>query len=107
MNISESLAQQIKAQNPLELISEKETNIIMLKFCSYVSMLHNKRLSSVGIFSLILENPSIRNIYRQLCEVETDREALALFVEFHPNVCKSKVINSKSIINEPVRKESI
>ena len=58
-----SIIQAIRAQDPVHCISEEELDRAFLVFCSYMCVLHNKKLNLANIFLLLLKSENIKNIY--------------------------------------------
>jgi hypothetical protein len=78
--------------NPLDCLMDEEIETELLKFGSFCSIMHNKKLNSVAIFSLIVRNKIYKKIYMRLIHVDSEREAILLFLKFNPNLCRSKVV---------------
>ena len=78
--------------NPLDFLMDEEIEAELLKFSSFCSIMHNKKLNSVAIFSLIVKNKIYKKIYMRLIHVDNEREAILLFLKFNPNLCRSKVV---------------
>jgi len=78
--------------NPLNTLTEDEVECELIKFCSFCSILHNKKLNSVAIFTLIVQNKIYKKIFMRLVQVDSEREVLLLFLRYHPNLCRSKVV---------------
>jgi hypothetical protein len=86
--------------NPAQSIIDKESEHILLSFCSFCTLLKGKKLSFQNVFILTLENESIRNILKTLLGVDSNHEIVKLFLEYDPTITKSKYvtkyINSKT-----------
>lgn len=80
------------SENPIDSILANEFEENLLKFNSFVSIIHNKRLNSVNIFSLLVRDDIIRNIFKEVCQVDNDRTCLRLYLKFNPKLCRSKVV---------------
>lgn len=79
-------------ENPLDSLSNEELETEILKFSSFCSILHNKKLNSVTIFTLIVTNPIYKKIFMRLVQIDSEREAILLFLKFNSNLCRSKVV---------------
>lgn len=78
--------------NPSHDIIKRETEHIVSCFCTFVSQVKGKRLSLQNIFLVILQEPKVRSILKQLLSVDSDQEVIQLFIEYDPNILKSKYI---------------
>ncbi len=82
------------SNTPIESILANEFEENLLKFNAFVSILHNKRLNSVNIFSLLVKNTKIREIFKAICQVDNDRTCLRLYLKYNPKLCRSKVVKN-------------
>ena len=73
-------------------ISDDETTDNLLRYCSLVCILHNKKLNLANIFILTLKNKFLRGVYKQLCDLDNDYTALQTFLEYDVTLHKSKYI---------------
>ena len=97
--------------NPRKGMYEKEFADGFTKTCALICILNNKKLNTPNIFIEILRNNDIRKIYKYLCDLDTDYDAIVKMIEYEPNVSKSKYIkkflnNKKTVItiNDKPRK---
>lgn len=81
--------------DPVHQIKNKEFNLALIKFGSFVSIIQNKRLSQTFILLQILENEQLRNIFKELCEIDEFQILLLNFLTCYPSLSKSKIIKSK------------
>ena len=84
--------QEAVLENPLDSLSNEEIETEILKFSSFCSIVHNKKLNSVTIFTLIVTNTIYKKIFMRLIQIDNEREAILLFLRFNPNLCRSKVV---------------
>lgn len=96
----EFLDEGINSHDPNKIIANRELNEVMLRFCSLLCVLLDKKLTQSGIFMLLVENKDIRELYKSTCEIDNDREALKLFLAHNNLLGNSKVIKkyAKSIV---------
>ena len=73
-------------------ISTVETTDNMLRYCSLVCIIHNKKLNLANIFILTLKNRFLREVYKELCDLDNDYAALQHFLEYDLTLHKSKYI---------------
>jgi len=79
-------------ENPLDNLSNEEIETEILKFSSFCSIIHNKKLNNVTVFTLIVTNSIYKKIFMRLVQLDSEREAILLFLRFNPNLCRSKVV---------------
>lgn len=79
-------------ENPLDNLSNEEIETEILKFSSFCSIIHNKKLNNVTVFTLIITNSIYKKIFMRLVQLDSEREAILLFLRFNPNLCRSKVV---------------
>jgi hypothetical protein len=82
------------SDDPIEAILAQEFEENLLKFSSYVSIIHNKRLNGVNIFALLAKDVKIRNIFKAICQVDNDQTVLRLYLKYNPKLCRSKVVKN-------------
>ena len=103
-----------KNPNPRTGMYEKEFDAAFIKICALICILKNKKLNIPNIFIEILSNTDIRYVYKNICDLDTDYEAIMKIIENEPNVSKSKYIkkflnnkHTEIIINDKPRKTRI
>jgi len=69
-----------------------ETSHLFLSFCTYVSLTQGKKLNTANVFLLILRNRNLRNIFKYRMELDSDYDAVSMFLKFDPSLHKSKYI---------------
>jgi hypothetical protein len=84
--------EQAVVDNPLDSITKDETEYEILKFCSFCSILHNKKLNNVTVFTLIVKNNIYKKIFMKLIQVDNEKEAFIVFLKYNSNLCRSKVV---------------
>jgi hypothetical protein len=84
--------EQAVVDNPLDSITKDETEYEILKFCSFCSILHNKKLNSVAVFTLIVKNNIYKKIFMKLIQIDNEKEAFIVFLRYNSNLCRSKVV---------------
>lgn len=91
--------------DPTRRIMNREFKTLFLCFCSLICILNNKKLNLANIFLLILKDESVLKLYKQICEIDTDFEAMKCFLEHDSALHKSKYIkkylNSQHTIRDP------
>lgn len=77
----------------IELESETdELQMLFLSFCSFVTLTQGKKLNIPNIFLLTLKNHHLRNIFKARLDLDTDFEAVSIFLRYSPSLYKSKYI---------------
>lgn len=77
------------------MISEqehKEKEHIFNSFCSFISILNNKKMNYASILLLYIQDKKIRDFFKMLHNVDTDMSAIKLFLENDPTLYKSKYV---------------
>ena len=91
----------INATDPVTRLYDREAEHIFYTFCSYVCILHNKKLNLANIFLIVLKDPSIRELYKVLLDHDHDYDALKMFFRYDQTLHKSKYI--KKYLNKHPR----
>tara|TARA_R110002020_G_scaffold438063_1_gene648468 strand:+ start:5866 stop:6165 length:300 start_codon:yes stop_codon:yes gene_type:complete len=78
--------------SPSHSIQNKETEHLLLCFCTFCSLLKGKKLSYQNIFLLLLKEKRIRDLFKALLTVETNYEMVKVFMDFDPLITKSKYV---------------
>ena len=79
-------------ETPLSQMARDELELELIKFGSFCSVIHNKKLNNVTIFSLIVKNKLYRKIFMEMTDTDSEREAILLFLKYNSNLCRSKVV---------------
>lgn len=79
-------------ETPLVNLSRDEIELELIKFGSFCSIVHNKKLNNVAIFSLLVKSNVYCKIFMNLTETDSKREAILLFLRYNNNLCRSKVV---------------
>jgi hypothetical protein len=80
--------------DPVEMAYENEYMHIFLSFCSYICIIKNKKLNLPNIFLCMLKEPQLREMFKMLCDVETDYDVLKCFLDHDPTLHRSKYIRN-------------
>jgi hypothetical protein len=75
-----------------ETLTEYESGHLFLAFCSLVTLLHTKKMNLANVFLILLQNSSLRELFKVYCDVETDFAMVQAFLKFDPSLHKSKYI---------------
>jgi len=88
--------------NPSQDIIDRESEHILLSFCSLCTLLKGKKLSFQNVFILVLQDDKLREILKDLLGVDSSYEIVKIFLEYDPTITKSKYITK--YINSNKRK---
>jgi hypothetical protein len=73
-------------------LSEYEAEHLFLAFCSFVTLMHTKKMNLANVFLILLQNKALRDLFKVYCDTETDFAAVQMFLKFDPSLHKSKYI---------------
>jgi hypothetical protein len=78
--------------DPSHSITTYEFNHLFYSFCTLISLLQTKKMNLANIFLLLLQNPSVRTLFKEYCGFENDYSAIKSFLQFDTGLYKSKYI---------------
>ena len=78
--------------NPYQDIIDRESEHILLSFCSFCTLLKGKKLSFQNVFILVLQDEKLKDILKDLLGVDSTFEIVKIFLEYDPTITKSKYI---------------
>jgi hypothetical protein len=82
----------LKNDSPSSSLAERETEHLLLCFCTYCGLLKGKKLSLQNVFVLVLRERRIRNLLKDLLSVDSNFELVKMFLDFDPTIAESKYI---------------
>ena len=94
MSRVESDVSRLQAYNPYNTIEEAELDDVIRKFVTLVWLIKDKKLTKTTFFVEIVENDTIREIFKRICgcdDIELYRELLIRY----PSVSESKFIKTR------------
>ncbi len=65
----------------------------MLAFCSFLTIIHGKKLNLPNIFLLLLKNKKYRELFKLMLDLDCDYQIFKMFIEYDPTLYKSKYIS--------------
>jgi pyruvate formate-lyase activating enzyme-like uncharacterized protein len=77
---------------PYEGMQEREFNKSFYSFCTFVSLMYDKKMNFATVFLKILENKALRDIFVNIIEEESEFTAIKKYIETEPSVTKSKYV---------------
>jgi hypothetical protein len=92
--MSDNTVSAIKKLSPVDRVYRKEYMHHFLSFCSLACMSQNKKLNLANIFLLMLRDPDMLTIFKDMCEIDSNYEALKKFLEYDATLHKSKYIKN-------------
>jgi hypothetical protein len=78
--------------NPAQSIIDKESEHILLSFCTYCTLLKGKRLSLQNVFILVLDDRKINRMLKDLLGVDSDYDVVKIFLDFDNSITRSKYV---------------
>lgn len=77
------------------MISEqehKEKEHIFNSFCSFISIINNKKMNYASILLLYIQDKKVRDFFKMLLNVDNDMLAIKIFLDYDPTLFKSKYV---------------
>ena len=78
--------------DPSSNLIEEETLHLFLCYCTFVMNMNGKKLSIQNVFVQTLQSDKLKNILREILNLETDFELVKVFLDFDPTIAKSKYV---------------
>jgi hypothetical protein len=69
-----------------------ERDHLFLAFCSFVTLIHAKKLNLANVFLMVLQNKPLRDLFKHYCDVNSDFAVVQAFLSFDPSLHKSKYV---------------
>jgi hypothetical protein len=82
----------MKNNIPFEDIQTEEFEKAFYSFCTFVSLVHDKKMNFATVFLKILEDKALRDIFISIIEEENDFTAIRKYIQTEPSVTKSKYV---------------
>lgn len=77
---------------PYDNIQTNEFEKSFYSFCTFVALMHDKKMNFATVFLKILENKALRDIFISIIEEENEFTAIKKYIETEPSVTKSKYV---------------
>lgn len=84
-------------QNPFAQMSDKEFDIIVAKFATFLCLIYNKNINPTELFLKVMGNLTHQKILSELTAQPSVILILKLLLKRHPNLIKSKMLKTKAI----------
>jgi len=91
------------SESPTSSIIDRETDHLLLSFCTFCTLIKGKKLSLQNIFVLILKEEKLRNILKDLLCVDNNFELVKIFLQFEPTIVQSKYITKYLNANKDIK----
>jgi hypothetical protein len=78
--------------DPSHNLIEEESNHLFLCYCTFVMNLEGKKLSIQNVFIQTLQSEKLKNIFKEILNLDTDFELVKVFLDFDPTIAKSKMV---------------
>ena len=78
--------------DPSSEIIEEETTHLFMCYCTFVNNLKGKKLSVQNVFVTTLQEERLKNIFKEVLNLDTDFEVVKVFLDFDPSIAKSKYV---------------
>lgn len=78
--------------DPSSNLIEEESNHLFLCYCTFVMNLKGKKLSIQNVFIHTLQSDKLKNIFKEILNLDTDFELVKVFLDFDPTIAKSKYV---------------
>lgn len=82
----------MKNKVPYDNIQTDEYQSSFYSFCTFVALLHDKKMNFATVFLKILENKALRDIFISMIEEENEFTAIQKFIQTEPSIAKSKYV---------------
>lgn len=70
----------------------KEKEHIFNSFCSFISILNNKKMNYASILLSYINDLKVREFFKKINNIDNDMSAIRLFLENDPSLYKSKYV---------------
>lgn len=77
---------------PYENLQEEEFSKSFYSFCTFVSLMHDKKMNFATVFLKILENKALRDIFISIIDEENEFSAIKRYIQMEPSITKSKYV---------------
>lgn len=92
--MNSTIKETINNNDPVKAAYDNEFTQIFLSFCAFVCIIKNKKMNLPNIFLWLLKEPELREVFKMICDVETDYDVLKCFLTYDPTLHRSKYIRN-------------
>ena len=79
-------------QIPYDDIQEEEFLYSFHSFCTFVSLMYDKKMNFATVFLKLLEDKGLRDIFISIIDEENDLVAIQKYIRTVPSITKSKYV---------------
>ena len=104
--VRNSFIDKININDPIFQINEKEFNMSLLQFGSYISIIKNKRINQTMLLVMLLDSEDVRESFKMVSAIDNSPVLFYNLIKRFPVLCKSKIVKNKlnEIANDKTRK---
>lgn len=77
---------------PSKSIVSRESEHILLSFCTLCTILKGKKLSFQNVFILLLDNDHLREMLKEMLSIDNNFELVKAFIDHDPLITTSKYV---------------
>ena len=77
---------------PFDEMQDIEFNKSFYSFCTYVTLVYDKKMNFATVFLKILENKTLRDMFVSIIDEDNEFGAIQKFIHTEPSICKSKYV---------------
>jgi len=89
--------------DPIRQLYNKEVALNILNFGSFLSIINNKKINPVFLFTSVLESLSLRQLFVEITGTDNEKESLLNLLHFYPSLIKSK--NTKRLFKKSLKND--
>lgn len=93
----EQIDNEINNLNPINILNDKEFDIILCNLATYLILVNNKILNPTNLFLIIISDKNVQLLCKELTGFSNIIPILKLILNRNPNLVKSIVLKKKSI----------
>ena len=82
----------MKQNIPFDEMQDIEFNKSFYSFCSYVTLVYDKKMNFATVFLKILENKTLRDMFVNIIDEDNEFGPIQKFIHTEPSICKSKYV---------------
>ena len=93
----------LEQSDPIRQLYSKEIALSILSFGSFLTILNNKKINPVFLFTSVLENLQLRKLFVEVTGTDSEKNSLLNLLHFYPSLVKSK--NTKRLFKKSLKNE--
>ena len=76
----------IKNSCPTNEVTESELDLAFSKFCSFMCIIHNKKMNLATILLTVLQDELLRETMKRILDIDDERECIRVFFRSEQNI---------------------